>query len=475
MKKICIMGAGTYWCYLAQRLIEEFGENIDITLIDLGNEKIRSEKQAGLVSYSIASSAAKFGRYFGLGGTSAKWGGQILFFDHNDNPRKEVVWDEIISVCEKFRNTVLTKLTGKITDFDSNGGHSGLIFKTGLWLKYSKRNLYKSVLKSKSRKVINILKDLRVVRLVFESETLKRVELCDLKGQRKSIHADIFYLTAGALESCRLLLLENMQSNKISQLLGKNLGDHISLDLFELDGKDTVFGGFDLKSNWSRGNLVTGRIVVFGQDGRLGFIHPIFNKDVQIFKALKSALFGRGIITFNIRTISNGISFLMKFFFTMLVHRKLYVDGYYNLRLDIEQNSVNNNFVSLSDETDIYGQKGILVNWNVSESDLQIIAEMAGEFENYLFRNNIAFKRLVSQNEDLTIKVEDTYHPTGILSVGVDSNSVLDMNCLVRNTSNLYHFSTGIFPSAKSINPTGAGFCMIEKHLQYVTKIILKK
>lgn len=475
MKKICIIGAGTYGCYLAQRLIEEFGDNIDLTLIDLGNENIRSEKQAGLVSYSIASSAAKFGRYFGLGGTSAKWGGQILFFDHNDNPSNEVVWDEIISVCEKFRNTVLTKLIGKNTCFDSSGGSSGLIFKTGLWLRYSKRNLYKSVLKSKSRRVINIIKNVRVVRFVFESDTVKGLELRDLKGQRKSIQADIFYLTAGALESCRLLLSENLHNNKFSPLLGKNLGDHISLDLFELDGKDTVFEGFDLKSNWSRGNLVTGRIVVYGQDGRLGFIHPIFNKDVQIFKALKSALFGRGIIKFNIRTISNGISFIIKFVFSMLVHRKMYVDGYYNLRLDIEQNSVNNNFISLSDETDNYGQKGISVNWNVSESDLQIIAEISREFEEYLIRNNIAFKSLVSQNEDLISKVEDTYHPTGILSVGVDSNSVLDMNCLVRNTSNLYHFSTGIFPSAKSINPTGAGFCMIEKHLHYISKIILKK
>jgi hypothetical protein len=43
----------------------------------------------------------------------------------------------------------------------------------------------------------------------------------------------------------------------------------------------------------------------------------------------------------------------------------------------------------------------------------------------------------------------------------------LNPQCQVIGIDNLYHFSTAMFPSAKSINPTAAGFCFIEKHLDF--------
>jgi choline dehydrogenase-like flavoprotein len=63
------------------------------------------------------------------------------------------------------------------------------------------------------------------------------------------------------------------------------------------------------------------------------------------------------------------------------------------------------------------------------------------------------------------MKIEDVYHPVGFLRLGHDENAVLNPQCQVIGIDNLYHFSTAMFPSAKSINPTAAGFCFIEKHL----------
>ena len=59
-------------------------------------------------------------------------------------------------------------------------------------------------------------------------------------------------------------------------------------------------------------------------------------------------------------------------------------------------------------------------------------------------------------------KVEDVYHPVGFLPVG----SVVSMTGKVKGLENLWHFSTAMLPSARSINPTAAVMCHIEEHLE---------
>ena len=80
MKKICIIGCGTYGAYLTKRLAEKLGPTAQITVIEIGGDKTRDESETGIEAESATSRAAQLGRYFGLGGTSARWGGQVLFF-----------------------------------------------------------------------------------------------------------------------------------------------------------------------------------------------------------------------------------------------------------------------------------------------------------------------------------------------------------------------------------------------------------
>lgn len=84
-KKICIAGAGTYGSYLANA-IKECSPNTSVVLIETGGQHVKSEEEIGSSSLLKENSynAANKGRFFGLGGTSAKWGGQLLFFSEND-------------------------------------------------------------------------------------------------------------------------------------------------------------------------------------------------------------------------------------------------------------------------------------------------------------------------------------------------------------------------------------------------------
>ena len=144
MVKICIIGCGTYGAYLLRRAIENYGNELDITVIEMGNEKTKSESEMGVVAESKESHAAEKGRYFGLGGTSARWGGQVLFFDERDNPTNQKDWNTIVEVNNAYRSIVLKKLLGAIPNIETIIEDKGNE-KTGIWLKYTKRNIFKGL------------------------------------------------------------------------------------------------------------------------------------------------------------------------------------------------------------------------------------------------------------------------------------------------------------------------------------------
>ncbi len=85
MKTICILGAGTYGSYVANAISEKY-PHFKILIIEVGNEHIKSEEEIGFLSVlkQGAYKGTNKGRFFGWGGTSSRWGGQLLFFSEND-------------------------------------------------------------------------------------------------------------------------------------------------------------------------------------------------------------------------------------------------------------------------------------------------------------------------------------------------------------------------------------------------------
>ena len=107
--QLAILGGGTYGCYLAKRLSEELPDDYSITLIDVGDNQTRSESDIGFSSTAKKYKGAKQGRYFGIGGTTKMWGGQILFLDEFDNPCQDALWERQIQINEKYKNDPMIK------------------------------------------------------------------------------------------------------------------------------------------------------------------------------------------------------------------------------------------------------------------------------------------------------------------------------------------------------------------------------
>lgn len=462
MTKICIIGCGTYGSYLLKRLLDSFDDCVSITVIEIGNKNIKTEEEIGIYSESNTSSASHLGRYFGLGGTSARWGGQLLFFDNRDNLSQDSDWKHIISVNKKYKRKVLENLLGQYVFDDIQEEETNI--KSGIWLKYSSRNIFKKVNKNKLKNV-KLIENHRVVDFVIENNRITEVKCANLQGEIIKVEADNFYLTAGALESCRLLMELNKKYTLFTNnSIGKNIGDHLSLELFKINNSKPIINNTDFSPRFYRGSLITKRMIVYGKNGRIGYIHPIFNRDVRIFSSIKNMLFGRQKIAFKFGDILNGIFFLCNMLWSIIIHKKMYVDKKsWSLQLDIEQAFPNENQISVINNKDRFSQNSIKIDWQISNEDYQVIEEIKDNVYELLNRHKFDFSPMF---EKLTVqKIEDAYHPVGFLKMS-SLSEVLDLNCQVNNVINLFHFSTAIFSSAKTINPTAAVFCFIEDHLQ---------
>lgn len=464
--KRCIIGCGTYGSYLLRRLIEAFPDD-EIIVLELGDRRSQSESEAGLYSESMESQAARAGRYFGLGGTSARWGGQVLFFDERDNPLHDPVWSQIIAINKRYKTRVIENLFGDrsiqpLLELNDKGN-----LKTGIWLKYNKRNLFKQVnLYKKSE--IQLRTGCRVISMNFTQDKLQSVEIINEQRIRQIIEADIFYLTAGAIESCRIML-EMRSKGKFTGTsdIGKHLGDHLSVELFKIQNSTPAIQGVNLIPIWHKGSLVTKRLLVYTSDGRVGYIQGVFNKHIRIFTILKQLMFGKKQTEFNIKELFTGLVFLLKLAWNLLIKRQLYADPKeWSLQLDIEQQYPNKHKLELSKTNDKFGVPGIKLDWSAEPEDRKFIEEISLQFREILLQEKLQFSDCFNNVVNGATKIEDVYHPVGFMRMGTDDSAVTDMHCKIRGAANLFHFSTALFSSARSINPTGAVFCLIEAHLE---------
>ena len=454
-KKFCIIGAGTYGCYLAHVLSKRF-PNARISLIEAGGKSIQSESEIGYQSSLTHSkyNAASAGRYFGLGGTSSKWGGQLLFFSKNDFkdcPQMQAV----VENNEKYKDKVLQRFFDKPPHLQEDKLDDETIVKQGVWLKFQKRNLF-STFKIDKQKNIQIISGYRVTRIVYSKGTVGSVILSN-KSETKEIIADQYYITAGALESLRLLMASGVKDIESESL---SFSDHISLRCFEILSDSGKIGPVDFRFKFKQGSMVTSRIA--GEiDDISYYAHPIFNESFILFQLLKQIIFkGQFSLAKSLSAIMQILSFF-PFIYRYFIRKDLYIYKSWFLNIDVEL-SQSENIIRLSHEKDAYGEAGLAITFAITDSTLDKLTIARNKIRNFLTSNNINFREI---NADATtMKVEDVYHPYALFQYKNDE-SIWDV---YHPLGNLYLFNTGLLKRAGAINPTASLFCLIEQHVENI-------
>jgi hypothetical protein len=450
--KIAIIGSGAYGSYIAHALTKKYPAS-EIHLYEAGDTSSKNENQIGYLSHILGAPyhALSKGRFFGYGGASVKWGGQLLTFSRNDFKHPSQFLQDIVDLNEKYKDVVFSKFklhNGREEEFLTEE----LFSKTGIWLSYFNRNLFR-YFKIKEKKQIALFPNSRVTKLLSSGKTITGFEYISKGELKKAEGYDYYFLTAGAFESGRVLLN--------SQLAHRNyltFSDHLSQKAFKIKS-GTKIGNTDFSFDVKGASLVTKRMI--GEiDGTSFFAHPIFNSEFPFFQNLKKLMFGRRFSTKLITEIIKDIPACFAFAWNMFIRKKLYVyKNEWYLQIDIE-NPVDSGRMTLSEDKDSFGEQGLNIDFSIGKDTDALFIKAKEIIKRHLDDKQVKYEP-VSEATNVE-KYEDTYHPFGIYS---DFVSVEDY---FTRFSNMLAVNTGILPRAGGINSTCAVFPLIEEYIEII-------
>ena len=189
---IAVLGAGTYGSYVINSILLKYPD-AQITLFDVGDKTVKKENEIGFYSSlkNVMYKGLTDGRYFGFGGASDKWGGQLLTYTDNDFRNPDLFMQDIIRADKRGKDSMLAKF--KIENkFPENHVSEELFTKTGVWLSALHRNFF-YWFKINKRKQVTVKSHCRVVRLV--SKDKKNIDAVVYKeGEEEKIASFDYYL-----------------------------------------------------------------------------------------------------------------------------------------------------------------------------------------------------------------------------------------------------------------------------------------
>lgn len=455
-RSTCVIGSGVYGSYAIRTITDKY-PNANITLLEVGNNNIKNEKEMGFSTKLLNEkyTGLSDGRYFGLGGTSTRWGGQLLFFTKNDFKKPIPFIEGIIEITDRYKVKILKKFK-IINKFEERRINDDQFSKTGLWLGYFDRNIFKFFKINKFQNV-KIEQNARVVKLISKGNKIVAAEI-EKQKKVKIVYFDTFILAAGAFESNRILLQ--------SGLIGEDkiyFSDHLSKKVFKIKGNSRI-GEVDFKFKVSGSALITKRII--GEIGDCSyFANPIYNADFPFFQNFKKLLFKKEINSKMISTMVFDLPFVVKFFYAMVVKKEVYVyKNTWDLYIDIE-NPKSNSFIALGENNKQSLVRDLDIYFDLDREKIaEIYLKAIDEVKKLLLLNKIQFE-LLSDNFSFE-KVEDTYHPYNMALS--DSE---DLKSFYNRYDSLLVVNTGILPRAGGINITAALFPIIDN---YVDTLLFK-
>lgn len=450
MNKIVIVGSGAYASYAAS-VIYEVHPEYEVHIFEVGDKTIKSQDEIGFTSELLNCNydALTKGRYFGFGGATAKWGGQILSFSDNDFKNPSNYLKEIVDLNKKYRKNIFEKVRIK-NDEPEIKLNNGMFTKTGIWLDYFHRNLFK-LFGVKDYKNVILHPHCRVTKVNVEGKSVKSIEYIH-EGEKKTVSDfDYIFLAAGAFEDTRIMMMSGLQDKTCVQF-----SDHIAKRIFNIKGT-TKIGDVDMEFKIKRFSFITKRII--GEhEGVSYFGYPAYNAEYPFFQNLKKLLFGHkfslSLIWAVLKDIPSAFLFVWRFF----VEHRLYVyKNEWGFVLHME-NPLGYGKVKLSDTLDKFGEPGVAIDFSISPKSREIFAEVTKLFDKLLTENGV--EHTFAEDAVQVRKFEDEYHPFALYS---DFGSVDEY---FNQFENMLIIHSGVLPRAGGINSTSAAFPLLEEFIR---------
>lgn len=494
---VCVVGAGAAGIYLAVQLARK---KLRVVLLEAGAATCAGASVAGFEALFEASPypGATEGRFFGMGGTTACWGGQLVphtGFDLRSGTDSAETWQCIMDSVADNAVEVLQRLGFRQhPEFAEYASRTlgpaaealqvhGLASQAGLMMPFRSKNLvgllgrrsgscaprvfYNAVVKSWTVEP-GISGNSRITAVVAESSNRNQLQVSAAK----------FVLAAGAIETARILLEIDESADqpvlRPGSAVGRCLGDHLSVAIADvapesLDLAAKLFAP-RFSGAWMRGFRFLERDPP--DIAPRAFAHFVFEnrgKGFRLAKEMLGALQARRMPRIALPELAGGLADAMRIAYRRLVNAVLHVPKGtpVRLQLDMEQTPDEGRLVRLATQRDAFGRRMASICWQISDRDRAQISAVAERFLAKWPGEQGGLPRLQSRpiHGDVS-KPHDAYHPVGCCRMGEDAEAVVDHEMRVHGLQNLWVSSTAVLPSAGTANPTFSMLCLTHRLAQ---------
>lgn len=489
---VLIIGAGAVGLLTAMSLINAGRK---VLVLEAGGELIEIESQRFLqeaISSGLVFEGLSAGRFSGLGGTTTAWGGQLVVMDpivFESRPWvSDVRWPFERKMLDKYYQKAAKLLDARdplVSDeaiweslnvpVPKLGQDVDLFFSQ--WLKQPNFGaLFYPVLSAD--RGADVLTHARAV--AFDAGPdgeIRRVIINSRNGRTGTVRAQSIILAAGTIETVRTLLTPLVSGEYAgwsrNPWLGKCFIDHVECNagrVIPLDRHrfhdvfdNALVGGVKYAPRLKISADAQKRHNLVGCGGHLIF-DSLLQEHLQNFKAFSKTLF-TGRKPKNVGRAAVHLLKLSKIMYPLIKrylksNRILSVsDGGIRLRLSCEQIPIVESEISLSKTKDKSGISLVNVNWRIDGREIRSMAFLAKKIRDEFHRNNLASveldEKLIIESLDVLNGVDDAFHQMGGTRIGACCDEgVVDENCCVYGSKNLFVAGASVFPVSGFENPT---------------------
>jgi len=495
--QVCIIGAGTAGIFLAQQL-RNLG--MQVVMLEAGDNVARKPEEVDqrCEQRGIRYRGAEDGRSFGIGGTSVLWGGQMIPISKSDMGARPAVgfeawpidYAEVASYLPIVRQQLGLSDPADSTEemnADLQQRKFPVLFqlsndfnlRLSEWLPFKKRNFAMTFAdRLNSDDGLTVWLNATVVDMVRSSSpTVSRIETItaqSLNGRKLLVRPSFVVISAGALESTRLLLeFDDASERSITRSgapLGRYFADHLSVTCGRFVCSDWRRFNLAVSPIFEKGLMQTPRLELAGLAQQKKGLTSAFAHFTFVtlgdtgFDVVRNVLRRRQgeqqSLNFSPALLGRVVTDVSAMAFWRFVYQRLRIPRGADLLLqvDIEQTPNADSRLYLSGERDGLNRKMLVIDWQIKPEDIRVIRSVAdltiAAWQSSTLTDFADLELTLPDDFDSFATLHDVYHPTGSVRMGNSAaSSVVDKDLRLWTVDNCYVTTTAVFPSAGSANP----------------------
>jgi choline dehydrogenase-like flavoprotein len=490
---ICIIGGGIAGLVLADSLR---GSGLQVSLLEAGGLSLEPRSQDLYAADMIGQphSGTTDGRFRILGGSSTRWGGQILPLANQDFSQRSHVpdsgWPIVPKDLEPYYAQVEEILGVNHLPFTSDllthlpqphpkNLQNDLQMRFSKWAPFNRRNLAITLgrrLQGAPNTQIFYHANVSLIQLHPQGHRVDWVEAKTYEGRNVRFYAKQFIICAGTIETCRILLMSNNIHNEgignHRDLVGRYFHDHLSMPAARIlpQSRQAFLEHFapwflgrtrhTLKiESTAKFQLHTGSL---NSMGHFVFETPpdtAFSLLKQFLQQKQGKDKSQSSVP-NISVLPNELLDLINLAGQATLKKRRWSPSRASLMLyiDCEQQPNPHSRIKISHDRDALGLPKTVVDWRWGEPErhtIQTYQKLFKEQWGGWKMGLIEWLCNLEVDSDWKERINDIYHPMGGTRMSFNNTEgIVNPDLRLHDVANLYVASCSIFPTGGSSNPT---------------------